>query len=89
MNVSNHKIVEMHKIAAHAHLAAAEQHGKGDHLSGHEAARIAMEHSTKAFEIALVARRYSEKRGRRSATGPLAWPARALKSASIAYAIQS
>jgi hypothetical protein len=65
MNDSNHKIVELHKIAAHAHLAAAEQHGKGDHLSGHEASRIAMEHSTKAFEIALAARRDSERRARR------------------------
>ncbi len=67
MNDSNHKIVELHKIAAHAHLAAAEQHGKGDHLSGHEASRIAMEFSTKAFEIALTARRESERRSRRMA----------------------
>jgi hypothetical protein len=67
MNDSNHKIVELHKIAAHAHLAAAEQHGKGDHLSGHEASRIAMEHSTKAFEIAQAARRDSERRAKRMA----------------------
>jgi hypothetical protein len=81
MNGVNQKIVEMHKIAAYAHLAAAEQHGRGDHLSGHEASRIAMDHSSKAFEIALSARRISEKRARRSSRpGPPAWPA--LKSAA-------
>jgi hypothetical protein len=67
MNDSNHKIVELHKIAAHAHLAAAEEHGKGDHISGHEATRIAMEHSTKAFEMTQTARRESERRSRRMA----------------------
>jgi hypothetical protein len=89
MNGTTNKIVEMHKIAAYAHLAAAEQHGRGDHLSGHEAARIAMDHSSKAFEIALNARRESEKRARRSSRpGPLAWPS--LKSATAtACATQS
>jgi hypothetical protein len=51
----------MHKIAAHAHLAAAEQHGKGDHLSAHESSKIALEHATKAFELAQAAHRESEK----------------------------
>lgn len=60
MNDSIQKVVEMHKIAAHAHLAAAEQHGKGDHLSGHEASKLALEHSTKAFEMAQAAHRESE-----------------------------
>jgi hypothetical protein len=89
MSAATQKIVEMHRIAAYAHLAAAEKHGRGDHLSGHEAARIAMDHSSKAFEIALNARRVSEKRARRSSRpGPLAWPS--LKSAaSTACAIQS
>ncbi len=61
MNDSNQKVVEMHKIAAHAHLAAAEQHGKGDHASGHETSRIALEHATKAFELAQAAHRESER----------------------------
>jgi hypothetical protein len=61
MNDSNQKVVEMHKIAAHAHLAAAEQHGKGDHLSGHEMSKIALEHSTKAFELAQAAQREATK----------------------------
>jgi hypothetical protein len=52
--------MEMHKIAAHAHLAAAEQHGKGDHLSGHESSKIALEHARKAFELAQAAHRESE-----------------------------
>jgi hypothetical protein len=61
MNESSHKAAEMHKIAAHAHLAAAEQHGKGDHLSAHESSKIALEHATKAFELAQAAHRESEK----------------------------
>jgi hypothetical protein len=62
MNDSSRKAAEMHKIAAHAHLAAAEQHAKGDHLSGHELSKIALEHSTKAFEMAQTAHREAEKR---------------------------
>jgi len=62
MNDSIQKVVEMHKIAAHAHLAAAEQHGKGDHLSAHESSRIALEHSTKAFEMAQATHRETERR---------------------------
>lgn len=58
---SNRKVIEMHKAAAHAHLAAAEQHGKGDHVSGHEASRMALEHSMKAFELAQAAHRESGK----------------------------
>ena len=65
MNDSNQKVIEMHKIAAHAHMAAAEQHGKGDHLSGHEASRIALEHSAKAFEMAQTALRDSGKRAQK------------------------
>ena len=86
---STQKMVEMHKIAAYAHLAAAEQHGRGDHLSGQEAARVALDHSSKAFEIALTARRESEKRARRaSRPGPLAWPS--LKAVAVtACAAQS
>jgi hypothetical protein len=61
MNDSVQKVVEMHRIAAHAHLAAAEQHGKGDHMSGHESSRIALEHAHKAFELAQAAHRESEK----------------------------
>ena len=84
MNDLRLNVVEMHRIAAHAHLAAAEQHGKGDHLSGHEAARVAMEHSTKAFEIALAVRRTAEKQNRRSRPGPLAWPSRSLRAVASA-----
>jgi hypothetical protein len=61
MNESSHKAAEMHRIAAHAHLAAAEQHGKGDHLSAHESSRIALEHATRAFELAQAAHRESEQ----------------------------
>jgi len=44
----NHRrAAELHEIAAHAHRVA-EQHGQGDHLSGHEHSRLALEHSRKA-----------------------------------------
>ena len=61
MNDSHQKAAEFHQIAAHAHLAAMEQHGKGDHLSAHEFSKLAMEHSTKAFELAQAAHRESAK----------------------------
>jgi hypothetical protein len=61
MNESSYKAAEMHKIAAHAHLAAAEHYGKNDHLSAHESSRIALEHATKAFELAQAAHRESDK----------------------------
>jgi hypothetical protein len=37
----------LHDVAAHAHRVA-EQHGKQDHLTGHEHSRQALEHSQKA-----------------------------------------
>jgi hypothetical protein len=61
MNESSHKAAEMHRMAAHAHLAAAEHHGKGDHLSARESSRMALEHAAKAFELAQAAHRESEK----------------------------
>ena len=61
MNQSSQKAAEMHRIAAHAHQAAAEQHGKGDHLSGHESSKLALEHARKAFELTQEAHRESEK----------------------------
>ncbi|HTB17350.1 MAG TPA: DUF2934 domain-containing protein [Bryobacteraceae bacterium] len=40
----NHqRAAELEKVAAHAH-SVAEQHGKQDHLSGHEQSRQAAEH---------------------------------------------
>jgi hypothetical protein len=46
----NHqRAAELHDLAAHAHRAAA-QHGKGEHESGHEHSRIALEHSGSAHQ---------------------------------------
>ena len=42
-------------MAAHAHRAAAAQHGKGEHLSGHEHSRQAMEHAAKAWQYSQEA----------------------------------
>jgi len=46
----NHqRAAELHDGAAHAHRVA-EQHGKDDHLSGHEHSRLALEHSRDAHD---------------------------------------
>jgi hypothetical protein len=37
-------------MAAHAHAAAAESHGKGDHLTAHELSRKALEFSVNAHK---------------------------------------
>jgi Protein of unknown function (DUF2934) len=45
----NHqRAAELHDLAAHAHRAAEEQHGKQDHLTGHEHSRQALEQSQDA-----------------------------------------
>ncbi|WP_035359145.1 hypothetical protein [Edaphobacter aggregans] len=44
------RVVELHKLAAHAHLAAAASHDKGDHLTAHELSKQAHEHSRLALE---------------------------------------
>ena len=41
----NHqRAAELHDLSAHAHRTAEEQHGKQDHLTGHEQSRQALEH---------------------------------------------
>ena len=49
MNTSQ-RITELHNLAAHAHLAAAASHDKGDHLAAHELTKQAHEYSRQAFE---------------------------------------
>jgi len=44
------RAVELHNLAAHAHLAAAASHEKGDHLTAHELTQQAHEHSRQALE---------------------------------------
>jgi len=41
---------ELHESGAHAHLAAEQQHGKQDHLTGHEHSRQELEHSPQPHE---------------------------------------
>ena len=42
----NHqRAAELHDSAAHAHRVAEQEHGKQDHLTGHERSRQALEHS--------------------------------------------
>ncbi|MGA2325334.1 MAG: DUF2934 domain-containing protein [Bryobacteraceae bacterium] len=49
MHESQQIAAEHHDLAAHAHRAGAEHHGKEDHLTGHESSRHALEHSNKAY----------------------------------------
>ena len=58
---AHQRAAEFHEMAAHAYRAAAVHHGKGDHLSGHEQSRQAMEYANKAHELSLEAYRESEK----------------------------
>jgi hypothetical protein len=45
---AHQRAAEFHNLAAHAHSAVAVAHEKGDHLSGHELSRQAMEHANNA-----------------------------------------
>lgn len=59
-NDSHQRAAEFHDLAAHAHRVAATHHDKGDHMTGHEYSRQALEHSNKAFQLAQEAHRESE-----------------------------
>src|ERR1019366_2811427 len=51
----NHqRAAELHDGAAHAHRVA-EEHGKQEHLTGHERSRKALEHSEAAHRQSLAA----------------------------------
>ena len=47
---NHHLAAELHDAAAHAHRAA-ELHRNGEHLTGHERSRKALEHSQEAHEF--------------------------------------
>jgi hypothetical protein len=49
MKESQQIAAEHRDLAAHAHRAGAEHHGKEDHLTGHESSRQALEHSNQAY----------------------------------------
>jgi hypothetical protein len=55
------RVAELHNIAAHAHLAAATAHGKGDHLTAHELSVQAHEHSSNARKLSEELARQSGK----------------------------
>ncbi len=47
----NHqRAAELHDLAAHAHRSAAEAYEKGDHQTGRELSRQALDHSGRAHE---------------------------------------
>jgi hypothetical protein len=53
MSLSNQaRLIELHKQAAHAHLAAAASHDKSDHLTAHELSQKAHELSREALRLA-------------------------------------
>jgi hypothetical protein len=48
---THERAAELHNLASHAHAAAANAHGKGDHLTAHELTRQAHEHSMNALKL--------------------------------------
>lgn len=53
MSLTNQaRIVELHKQAAHAHMAAAASHDKSDLLTAHELSQKAHELSMEALRLA-------------------------------------
>jgi hypothetical protein len=67
-NDANRRAMEFHNLAVHAHQAAATRHDKGDHMTGHEYSKRAMEHSSKAFQFSKKAlansKKLAQKKGR-------------------------
>jgi hypothetical protein len=55
MKTQFRRATELHNLAAHAHNSAAAHHDKGDHESGHEHSKRAMEYSAKAFLASIGA----------------------------------
>jgi hypothetical protein len=51
-------------MAAHAHAAAAEAHGKADHLTAHELSEEALEHSRNAYKYSRKLLEEAEKSGK-------------------------
>src|SRR6185295_11798191 len=60
MHESQQIAAEHRDLAAHAHRAGAEHHGKEDHQTGHESSRQALEHSNQAY---LLSQQKHEKTG--------------------------
>jgi hypothetical protein len=82
MHESQQIAAEHRDHAAHAHMSGAEQHGKEDHLTGHEASRQGLEHANQAY---LVSQQQHEKT--KTAHGPEETPLEATEEsiAVIAY----
>jgi hypothetical protein len=55
------RIAELHKQAAHAHMAAAASHDKSDHLTAHELSQKAHELSMEALRLAKEQAEHSGK----------------------------
>jgi hypothetical protein len=60
-NDSHKRTVELYELAAHAHRAAAADHAKEDHQSGHEQFKHASEDANEAFPWSQEAHRKSVK----------------------------
>jgi hypothetical protein len=55
MHDTHQKIAELHELAAHAHLTAAEHNDKGDNETGNWHAQRALEYSDRAYKLAKEA----------------------------------
>ena len=63
MPSTHDRAVELHNLAAHAHIAAATAHGKGDHLTASELSRKAHEYSINAHNLSEELAAEAEKSG--------------------------
>jgi len=82
MHESQQIAAEHHDLAAHAHRTGAQQHGKEDHLSGHETSKEYLEHSNQAYLHAQKAHRMT---GSENAGGAIAHEAAERDVAALAY----
>lgn len=63
------RAMEFHNLAVHAHQVAATRHDKGDHMTGHEYSKQAMEHASKAFQFSKKALANSRKLAKKKSKG--------------------
>src|SRR5580765_7181988 len=82
MHESQQIATEHRDLAAHAHRAGAEHHGKEDHLTGHESSRQALEHSNQAY---MLAQKKHQKIGNTPSAERRTHEAREQDVAALAY----
>jgi len=78
MQESHQIATEHHDLASHAHSVGVEDHGKEDHLTGHERSRLALEHSNRDYLLPRTGHQTT-------ATGDTTREAKEQATAALAY----